>query len=291
MLWLLLPIQCIAGDFNILLVLSGNAAPYREFATEFRQNLPAGTKVNLQQQAQVSPQIALHSDLIVTVGLKAGSWAAKHTGKPVLAAMLPSYTYPGLLAERHSAGNFSAVFVDQPWSRQADLLHAAFPDRKKIGLLHSPGNPLDFAELEKRLAKYGASLIVQSTAPAVSLFDSLNDVLMHSDVLLAVPDGEIYNGNNIRNILLSSYRERVPLVGLSQSYVNAGALCAVFSTPRQLAVQARAETLKFSRTGLLPKARFPELYSVAVNREVAMMLGIRLNSAEQLKSQIEQAGK
>ena len=54
----------------------------------------------------------------------------------------------------------------------------------------------------------------------------------NSEVLLGVPDGVIYNSNNIRNILPSSYRRGIPLIGFSQGYVRAGAffVCAVFHT-------------------------------------------------------------
>lgn len=205
--------------------------------------------------------------------------------------MMPSREYAALLSGQRSDHNLSAVFVDQPWSRQVLLLRAALPDLKRIGLLHSPQDGLDTAKLRQLLEDHGARLVEQTTDPDASLFDSLSAVLSNSDVLLAVPDGAIYNGNNIRNILLSSYRQRVPLVGLSQAYVNAGALCAVFSTPEQLAAQTRAETATFMRTRQLPQARFPQFYSVAVNREVAMMLGIRIGPADRIKSQIEQAEK
>jgi len=78
-------------------------------------------------------------------------------------------------------------------------------------------------------------LIARHLRSKDTLFSDLDELLIDSDVLLAVPDSEIYNSNSIRNILLSSYRRGIPLVGFSQAYVKAGALCAIFSTPEQLA--------------------------------------------------------
>ena len=291
LLCLLVPLHCNAQGLHVLLILSGNAVPYEKFAVAYRKDLPAGIHVSQLKHAEAYPGVERQTDLIVTVGLKAARWAAAHTGKPLLAAMMPSREYAALLSGQRSDHNLSAVFVDQPWSRQVLLLRAALPDLKRIGLLHSPQDGLDTAKLRQLLEDHGARLVEQTTDPDASLFDSLSAVLSNSDVLLAVPDGAIYNGNNIRNILLSSYRQRVPLVGLSQAYVNAGALCAVFSTPEQLAAQTRAETATFMRTRQLPQARFPQFYSVAVNREVAMMLGIRIGPADRIKSQIEQAEK
>lgn len=286
---LLFPLQCLADDLNVLLVLSGSATPYQTFTTSFRQHMPAHIHVSVLEHAEAFSGAEQQADLIVTVGVKAGEWVVSRTTRPVLAAMLPSYEYANLLAGYPSTKQFSAIFVDQPWSRQVNLLRAALPDHKQIGLLHSPETPLDLKGLKELLARYGATLIEKSADSSDTLFNSLNSVLMHSDVLLAVPDNKIYNSNNIRNILLSSYRDRIPMVGLSQAYVRAGALCAVFSTPENLAVQASAETVSFAQTGQLPKAQFPKLYNVAVNREVALMLGIHLKSPEQLKSLLEQA--
>ena len=227
--------------------------------------------------------------LVVTVGLKAGEWVAPRTNRPILLAMLPSHQYAEIRAKHHSGEPVSAIFVDQPWFRQVSLIRAALPGFKRIGLLHAPEDNLDIAQLRALLEQEGDSLVAKAADPAASLYANLSGVLSQSDVLLAVPDSTIYNGENIRNILLSSYRQRVPLVGLSQAYVNAGALCAVYSTPQDLAVQASTDTVGFARNRRLPDAQFPHLYNVAVNREVAMMLGIRIDSATRLKLQIEQA--
>lgn len=126
----------------------------------------------------------------------------------------------------------------------------------------------------------------QTTSPG-NLFDDLDDVLLRSDVLLAVPDSEVYNSNNIRNILLTSYRHGIPLVGFSQALVNAGALVAVFSTPEQLAAQASATTISFAQQKRLPDAQSPALYSIAVNQEVARTLGGTIKSAELLHLQVD----
>lgn len=283
--------QSEAQELHVLLLLSGNAEPYERFAAAFKQGLPAGVHVTQLESLDIAPGLQQQGDLLVAVGAKAGAWASAHTQMPLLAAMLPSREFPQVSSMRGSAGDLTAIFVDQPWSRQVKLLQAALPNGKRIGLLHSPGFRPDTQQLRKLLAGQGDSLVEETVDPAVPLFDSLSEVLSRSDVLLAVPDTEIYNGNNIRNILLSSYRQRVPLVGLSQAYVDAGALCAVFSTPEQLARQAAAATLSFEHGRRLPRPQFPQFFSVAVNREVALMLGIRIDPADSIQSKIERAEK
>lgn len=279
---------CLAGDLQVLLALSDSSDPYQAFAKAFRQKLPANASVTVQEHAQDFSGADRQFDLIVTVGVKAGQWVTARASKPVLVAMLPSDRYAELLAKRPQAGQHSAVFVDQPWARQVRLMRDVLPERKRIGLLHSPDQHSDFRVLRNLLAEQGATLNSHHAAPSGKLFDDLEGALADSDVLLAIPDSAIYNGANIRNILLSAYRHKVPLIGLSQAYVNAGALYAVFSTPEQLGEQAAAMTRLFAQTRQLPAAQFPESFRIAVNNEVARMLGIAIEPAETLELRLGQ---
>ena len=70
------------------------------------------------------------------------------------------------------------------------------------------------------------------------IFPALKQVLEDAEVLLALADAQIYNSNSLQNILLTSFRARVPLVAFSPAYVRAGALMAVHVTPTQLGAQA-----------------------------------------------------
>lgn len=271
----------------MLVVLSDSKTPYQNFVNTFKQNLPANIRVGIAERAEDYSSSRQPVDLIVTAGVAAAEWVAGRTATPMLATMIPSYKYAELLAKRPSSAKTTAIYLDQSWARQVDLLRAAFPERSKIGVLYSPTTRLDINELRKRLATHEAALIAKQTTSPGSLFDDLEDILSRSEVLLAVPDSDIYNSNNIRNILLTSYRHDIPLVGFSQAYVNAGALYALFSTPEQLAVQASNITISFSQMRSLPDAQFPVLYSIAVNQEVARTLGSAIKSADLLRQQID----
>jgi ABC-type uncharacterized transport system substrate-binding protein len=287
MLCWFVPAGYAAEDLRVLLVLSDNNAPYQTFVNTFRQNLPVHIHTTILPVAEDFD--AQQADLIVTVGVKAADRVAARSTLPMLAAMIPSNTYVDLLAKRRSARLTSAIYLDQPWARQAALLHAAMPERHRIGVLYSPGTRLDMSALRAALVEQGDTLLAKPLHNAGSLFSDMEEVLVASEVLLAVPDSAIYNSNNIRNILLSSYRRGIPLIGLSQAYVKAGALCAIFSTPEHLAEQARSVTVTFAQTRTLSAAQFPKHYTIAVNQEVARTLGLTIPSAEALRIQIEKS--
>lgn len=289
LLWLLLPLHLSghAADLRVLLVLSGSEAPYRAFVQAFSQDLPAGIRVSTQEYPASLAGGGQPADLIVTVGEKAADQVASNTSRPVLATMLPSFKYAGLAGRRPPGAELSAIFVDQPWERQVSLLRAVLPYRNKVGILLSPGTNWQTAQLRKLLSERGATLVTEVTDPSGTLSGDLERILSRSDLLLAVPDSAIYNSGNIRDIMLSSYRRGIPLVGLSQAYVNAGALCAVFSTLEQLAVQTRAAVIAYARSRQLPGPQYPDSYSIAVNRQVARSLEIDLPSLEAIRSQID----
>lgn len=286
-LLLLLHFPCSAADLRVLLVLSGSEAPYQNFLQSFRKSLPASIQLSTQEYGKPWSGSERQADLVVAVGEKAAAQAAPRATQPVLAALLPSFRYAALARDRRRGGELSAIFVDQPWERQVGLLRAVLPYRNRVGVLLSAGTDWQTEQLRSLLAQRGAALVTRMVGPPDALSDDLESILSRSDVLLAVPDSSIYNSSNIRDIMLSSYRHGVPLVGLSQAYVNAGALCAVFSTLEQLAAQTAAAVADYARSGRLPGPQYPESYTIALNQQVARSLEIELPAVRAIREQID----
>lgn len=289
--WLLpAPISCWAGNLKVLVVLSDNSAPYQSFANALNKSLPDLVQTTvLEDPDQLSLDLP-PVDLIVAVGTHASELVTSQDGIPVLAVMIPQTGYENLVARistKKSTRAISAIYLDQPWVRRIDFLHAALPDKRKVGLLHSPDSRIDILRLRQNIAQRGGSLIDQAVATLNELFPKLENVLASSDVIFAIPDNLIYNTSSIRNILLTSYRHGIPLIGLSQAYVNAGALCAIFSTPQQMAEQTSAAVVAFARTGELSEPQYSSMFTIAVNQQVARSLGIEVASPEAIRDRME----
>lgn len=269
------------------ILLSEDGVAYREFFQAFsadaeRQGFLLTT---------ILPNTPLpESGLIVAVGIKSVAIALNgHT--PVLGVLLSKAGYEKLLHElpAHREKNaFSAIYLDQPSKRQVDLVVAALPEVKNVGLLLSPQSP-DMASLRKAVADNHLVLHEQAVTSVDSLYRDLQSLLQKSDVLLAIPDMQIYNSSTMRNILLATYHGGVPVMGFSAPYVRAGALCAVFSTPGQVALQAADMSKQFAETGRLPAAQYPAEFEVMVNQQVAHSLGIQVKEAAVLARQIKAA--
>jgi ABC-type uncharacterized transport system substrate-binding protein len=148
------------------------------------------------------------------------------------------------------------------------------------------GETPELVSVKQLSSDLGFSLNIQAVPSQNQLAGSLSALLAVSDVLLVLPDADIYRSDTIRNILLETYRQHVPMIGLSQNYVRAGALCAVYSTPVQIANQAAKVVTQFSDTRKLPDYQYPQEFEVAVNTQVARSLGLTIKSAEQLRMEI-----
>jgi ABC-type uncharacterized transport system substrate-binding protein len=279
-----------AGTLNVSLILSDSSPPYRQFADSFNLALAANkADVNIVESLAID---GTGGDLIVAVGMKAAELATAQTETPVLVAMVPEAGYKKLLATispENRPPEISVIYLNQPWSRQLDFLRAALPERRKIGLLYSPDTGIDIERLRRDIAERGGSMIALSVRSEDELFEKLASVLARSDVLLAIPGSTIFSSNNIRNIMLTSYRHGDPLIGLSQAYVTAGALGAIFSTPSQLAEQASAAVNSYARTGQLPAPQYPAAFTIAVNQQVARSLEINVPSPEAIRKRMEKA--
>ena len=281
-----------AETLYVRLILSDSTPPYQQFSTAFSKALTtSNADVVVTESHNINDS---NADLIITVGMQATELAAARSSVPVLAVMIPKAGYENLLAQTATqksapavSRNMSAIYLDQPWDRRLDFLQATLPERRRVGLLHSPNTRIDIGQLRQNVAKRGGSLVTQPVVSVDGLFANLESVINDSDVLIAIPDGVIYSNSNIRNILLTSYRHNVPLIGLSQSYVNAGALCAIFSTPKQLAEQTSSAVNLFARTRRLPDSRYPDAYTIALNPQVARSLGIVLPTPEAIRTQMD----
>ena len=99
----------------------------------------------------------------------------------------------------------------------------------------------------------------------------------HSEVLLALPDSAVYNPENIRNILLSTYRRKQGVIGFSSDMVKVGALATTYSEIEDINAQVAEMAAAFAASGDLPPPQFPRYFRSAINEGVARSLDIAVS--------------
>lgn len=290
-LWLL-PMTLVYGAVppRILVVQAEEGGAYAEAATVLRLELQAAATVDVVTANALSDIRPALPALVVTVGSAAFErtmlWLAIQPAEwrrvPVLATLLPRVAYEARLTQAAAGSRpVSAVLLDQPLGRQLALIRRALPNHQRVGLLVGPQTRTLLPALEKEARARDLRLFAGPPVNEASeIYAGLREALTAADVLLILPDPLIYQAGSLHNILLASYRARVPVVAFSAAYVKAGALLALYATPTQVARQT-AETVRhwLAGRGLRP-VQAPREFSVAVNPRVAASMGIYFDDAE-----------
>ncbi|MDD5028092.1 MAG: ABC transporter substrate binding protein [Rhodoferax sp.] len=219
--------------------------------------------------------------LFVGVGARATqALLSADVSAPVLSVLIPRRSFEQLLQSsgRKTSAQLSALYLDQPLQRQLALVHLALPHARQVGVLFGPDSVAKFPELSALVQEQGMLLRYAKVTDDQALFSALSEVLDGSDVLLALADPLVFNSSSVQNILLSSFRARVPMVAFSPAYARAGAVLSLYSSPSQAGVQAADEVLTALRNGRLPALPVePNDFQVDVNTQVARALGLTLD--------------
>ncbi len=163
----------------------------------------------------------------------------------------------------------SGIFSEPPLQRQLDLARAAFPG-DQISVLMSDSAPEWLRQEASVLSGENYSLVEKRANQ--SLNHVLRQALAKHDVILGTADPAVFNASTIKNILITAYRQNIPLVGPHQAYIRAGAIVTTYSSLDDTV--ARLVDL-LSADSLPPPAHNP-YFSVLKNEQVARSLDITL---------------
>jgi len=114
------------------------------------------------------------------------------------------------------------------------------------------------------------------------LYPALRTLLGEAEVLLALPDNQVFNAGTLQNILITTYRQRVPMVAFSAGYAKAGAALALHVSPAQAASQTAGVVRAFVAGRALPPPQLATEFSVAANERVARSLGVVIDDPSAL---------
>ncbi len=289
-----------AAEKNVLVLLSKEQPEYQEVANSLRQTLAQhagqGIEVNVATLPDGVRRLTENADappsLIVTVGTQAAKLTAlQHVSMPILHTLLPRQAYLELARGRSQdrTRRHTAVYIDQPLRRQLNLIGFALPEHTRVAVILGPATASLENELVTAARDRDLELELRHLSSPAELIPLLNETLEESDVLLSLPDPMVFNSATLHHLLIATYHRKVPVVGFSRAFVEAGALLAVYSTPAQTGRQA-AEIVRQALQAParpLPPPQYPKYFAVAVNRRVAASLGLDIPDEQTLLSQLQ----
>jgi putative tryptophan/tyrosine transport system substrate-binding protein len=283
-----------AGPVTVWVALSDAGGAHAEAAEALRAGIEQAQPGRIAWRVAHWSQFASRNpepQWVVAVGTAAQRgmqelFAGGTAPPPLLAILVPRLAFERIADQsRVQTGTLSAVFLDQPPTRQMDLIRLALPAVRNVGILVGGESSEQSSAMDKAAKERGMQLVTSPVGQS-GLFPALQRVLTDAEVLLALPDPAVFNGQTAANILMAAYRRQVPLVGFSPAYVKAGALLALYSTPTQVGSRG-GEVLRHALAGRsLAPPQWPREFVVGVNQDVARSLGLALDEkrlAEQLR--------
>jgi len=185
-------------------------------------------------------------------------------------------------------GNSFIMYMAQPYCRQLQFISLLNNKWKKISFLSTNTKPVNEKIFEN------CSNSTQIKTYHVKLYNKENltikikDAIKHADLLLALPDKNIYNSHTVKNILLTSYRHRKPVIAFSKNFANSGALASIYSNKEQIADAITSIIVNYldSDFRLNKRIYYPEEFSITINKQVFKALDIKIPDLNRIKENI-----
>jgi len=277
-----LPLFASAAGPPITVLLSGQQSYYQEVSDVFVQALaapPGGLAVmqlsGLDQTSQLAPETT-----VVAVGSRASEFALQHfAGADILSLLMPVAAWDELCARYPGTGRRAAVVIDQPLERSLVLGQLLVPSAQRVGAVFGPVSVVSQPQLRTAVENRGMALVSAELDGDDNPIGVLTPLVQKSELFIAVADRSAFNKSVAKWLLYLSFRQKVAVIGFSQSYAKAGALGAVYTSPENIAHHG-AELLasllvsKDEASAARWRTYYPHYYTLAINREVARALNI-----------------
>jgi len=288
----LVPAAFSNSPYRIAIVLSRDAAPYRQALEGFEEALdssgrehklheftvqgtPGGVALLIERVRQLEP------DLILTIGSSATYAIAERVSDVpvVFSLVLPSSGVDSLQDLKEAHGNLTGASMEIPLETQFQRMKTVLPDVRKVGVLYNPQVTGPMMENASQLAEsLGLELILMPVGSEKEVVERLDSLALQADALWSVADSTVFSPNGLRQILLATLRNRIPFVGLSPAFVKAGALLAFSVDYEDVGRQSGEQALR------ILSGETPAAVPITVPRSVA--LSLNMNTAKQIKVQI-----
>ena len=220
----------MAGE-KIALLISSNDAPYKAAVSGFnaylaKQGIEASYEVYVLDgdAAQAGPAIqkirASGSRLIFALGsLATDALVGEVEDIPIVVCLVLRTD------SLKDVPNATGVGLEFSFETQLEWLQRFLPRAKNIGVIYNPEENQKRIDTAARLArKAGLHLDAQEVRSPQDVPAALNNLSRRADVIWGMADNLALSPTIGKNVLLFSFRNNIPYIGPSATWVKAGAL-------------------------------------------------------------------
>ena len=218
---------------RIVILANSNTTPYQDAISGFKNGLSRQQNVvyselflgKTQNNAALITKTFAENrpDLVCALGGTATKLTLQSTKSiPVVSTMVMK---PNVFTK---ARNVTGVYLNFPLATQFQWLENILPGYRQVAVLYNPDEKEENIKKAKKIAKQrGVNLIAIPVETAKQLPYALEQLANNVQALLAIPDQVAMSSKTAQAVLLASFRNRVPFIGLSNKWIKAGALYAL----------------------------------------------------------------
>jgi len=223
-----------SAESHIVILSSQNEAPYRQAADGFTrflssQNIKATYAAyrlsnEPSHNRHIIEKIKMEKpDLLFTLGSSATEVACGEMRVPVVSSFIVNAD------PLRRCPNATGVYLEYPVETQLRWMKRILPVVRSVAVLYNRDeNGSRIQEAMRSAKSMGLRLHAFRVDDPKDIPEALNKVLdSEADVLWGMSDRIVINSNTARQLILFSFRNKLPLVGPSQAWVKAGALYAL----------------------------------------------------------------
>lgn len=278
------PAEAASGR-RIALFISMEEGPFKEAVAGFRDYLDnQGMKPDYElfslegNSAKAGPAVQKIKqggfDLIFTLGALATETALREiTETPIVAGLILRTT------TLKKSPNATGVGLECPPEMQFGWIRKILPEAHTIGVLYNPQeNRVRIEAAAKAAQKMGLKLEGQEVSVPQDIPAALERLSQKADVLWGVADTVVLSPPLAKPILLFSFRNSIPFIGPSATWVKAGALWSLDSDYRDVGAQCAGLAEKILN-GAAPgelDPEFPRSVNYSLNMNTARMMKIAI---------------
>jgi putative tryptophan/tyrosine transport system substrate-binding protein len=263
-----------AEKLPVLLVVSGTQEePYGLTVKGFKSQMQEADKYQVIEAPLADLKTGakriddLKPAVICALGGDALQWASQTTASiPIVATLVLKESNLKI------APNVTGINLEYSLKTQFLWLKKIFGQQKRVAILYNPGENADAVKSAEQISEQnGFSLVAIPVEKPKELPYALERLTNNIDVLLAIPDEIVMSVNTAKEVLLASFRNKVPLVGLSDNWVKSGAIYALSwdyeDLGRQSALMAQKLLAGAKITTVPPET--PRQITYTVNMKIA----------------------
>jgi putative ABC transport system substrate-binding protein len=270
---------------HALFVLSKDIASYTDVVDLIVADWAKNKQYSIVSKEEQEKLVGLldKTDIVISLGSGATETVFKSKSKkPHIVTLITQSSFDSLARQYFGseaialAAGISPILLDQPFERKVALAKKLLPKASRVGVMLG-------AATKAKISIYNNSILDRKMKPQILIIDAdknpirqLDPIIKQSDIFIPVADSHLINVTTAKWILQLSYRYRVPVIGYSSNFVDAGALASVYSSAEGVAKQTLDLLDTVFNKDYIHTVHPPKYCTVKFNTNVAWYLNLTI---------------